>query len=60
MPEPVVVAAEAMRLKRAELQAQPLDRIWRELAATCLNAFDKACKDQADENVRRLSRGGAN
>lgn len=56
----IIAAAEAMRIKRAELQAQPLDRIWRELAYAGITAFQKKGQQEAEENVTRLSRGGAN
>ncbi len=38
----VVAAADAMREKRRELLAQPLDRIWVQLARAALDALENA------------------
>lgn len=45
----IIPVAEAMRIKRAELQAQPLDRIWRDLAETAILVFDQ---ERANEKRR--------
>lgn len=44
-----IAAAEAMRKKRAELIAQPLDRIWRDLAEACLQ---EAAAEKRREDLR--------
>lgn len=56
----IKAAAEAMRIKRSELQSQPLDRVWREIAYAGVMAFQKASEDERSAEVRRLSVGGAN
>lgn len=53
-------AIEAMRAKRKELQHAPLDRIWEDLALVCIAGFLEAQKRSAEDNLRRLSQGGAN
>lgn len=43
----VVAAADAMREKRRELIAQPLDRIWVQLARSAIEAAERVRLDRA-------------
>lgn len=53
-----IAAADAMRAKRAELIAQPLDRLWQTLAQEAVRAADEVRAAEKRESCQHPNRVG--